>query len=36
MHLEQHQHDQTGGEGEQIKEVLNDEAHWAHCLDYVR
>ena len=36
MHLEQRHEAQRGGDGEQIGETMSDEAHWTHCLDYIR
>lgn len=35
MYLEHHEAE-TRGDDEQMEEILNDEAHWTHCLDYIR
>ena len=36
MHLEQHHDAQRGSKDERIKETVSDEAHWTHCIDYIR
>ena len=36
MHLEQKHDARRGGEVEQIRETLSEEAHWTHCFDYIR